>query len=188
MKKAYLRYVVAFIIAAIVGGCSKKEVYTFNHGSSYQNKVKTQEIAGIEKDKETEVIVASIEEKITIPQVDNGITKSKVEKQRIEEKEELTELVEYQTGKKLNVVQKKVLKKLQKKAAKQNYGDSQIVALILCFFLGGLGIHRFYLGYPVEGILQLLTAGGCGIWWLIDLIRIVIGDLQPNGGRYTETL
>lgn len=67
-------------------------------------------------------------------------------------------------------------------------GKSQLIALLLCVFVGGLGIHRFYLGYKTEGIIQLLTLGGCGVWALIDLIRIVTGDLQPKNGRYTETL
>ncbi|MBK7695313.1 MAG: TM2 domain-containing protein [Saprospiraceae bacterium] len=62
------------------------------------------------------------------------------------------------------------------------------MALLLCFFLGGLGIHRFYLGYTTIGIIQLLTAGGCGIWALIDLIRIITGDLKPKDGDYTEKL
>jgi hypothetical protein len=67
-----------------------------------------------------------------------------------------------------------------------NSGKSQIVALILCFFLGGLGIHRFYLGYTWQGVVQLLTGGGCGIWVLIDFIRIITGDLQPKNGRYSK--
>lgn len=66
-------------------------------------------------------------------------------------------------------------------------GKSQIVAAILCFFIGGLGIHRFYLGYTWQGVVQLLTAGGCGIWALIDLIRICIGDLGPKNGDYDQT-
>lgn len=76
------------------------------------------------------------------------------------------------------------------KAAKKTMGGSksQLVALILCFFLGGLGIHRFYLGYTWQGVVQLLTAGGCGIWALIDFIRIITGDLQPKDGRYDKTL
>ncbi len=61
---------------------------------------------------------------------------------------------------------------------------NQWVALLLCFFLGGIGIHRFYLGYTWQGVVQLLTGGGCGIWALIDLIRIITGDLQPKDGRY----
>ena len=67
-------------------------------------------------------------------------------------------------------------------------GKSQLIALLLCFFLGGLGIHRFYLGYTTIGIIQLLTAGGCGIWALIDLIRIITGDLKPKDGDYSEKL
>jgi TM2 domain-containing membrane protein YozV len=58
----------------------------------------------------------------------------------------------------------------------------------LCFFLGALGIHRFYLGYIGIGIIQLLTAGGCGIWVLIDFIRIIIGDLGPKDGSYSTRL
>lgn len=66
-------------------------------------------------------------------------------------------------------------------------GKSQVVALLLVLFLGGLGIHRFYLGYTWQGIVQLLTLGGLGIWSTIDLIRIIIGDLQPKDGAYDKT-
>lgn len=67
-------------------------------------------------------------------------------------------------------------------------GKSQLIALLLCLFIGGIGIHRFYLGYTWQGVVQLLTLGGLGVWALIDLIRIITGDLQPKGGSYTETL
>nr|WP_322624134.1 TM2 domain-containing protein [uncultured Flavobacterium sp.] len=67
-------------------------------------------------------------------------------------------------------------------------GKSQLIALLLCIFVGAIGIHRFYLGYIWQGIVQILTLGGCGIWALIDLIRIITGDLQPKNGSYTETL
>jgi len=59
-------------------------------------------------------------------------------------------------------------------------GDNQIVALVLCWFLGIIGVHRFYLGDTWQGIVQLLTFGGLGVWTLIDLIRIAIGDLGPG--------
>ncbi len=72
--------------------------------------------------------------------------------------------------------------------AAESGGKSQIIALILVLLVGGLGIHRFYLGYTWQGVVQLLTAGGCGIWALIDLIRICTGDLQPKSGNYTKTL
>ena len=67
-------------------------------------------------------------------------------------------------------------------------GKSQVIALILCGLLGGLGIHRFYLGYTWQGVVQLLTGGGCGVWALIDLIRIIMGDLKPKDGNYDKTL
>ena len=61
-------------------------------------------------------------------------------------------------------------------------GKSQIVAFLLCLFFGGLGIHRFYLGYTGMGILYLLTFGFCGIGWLIDLILLIIPNgLTPKG-------
>lgn len=69
-----------------------------------------------------------------------------------------------------------------------NEGKSQLIALILVILVGGLGIHRFYLGYTWQGVVQLLTLGGCGIWTLIDLIRIITGDLKPKDGEYTTKL
>jgi TM2 domain-containing membrane protein YozV len=65
-------------------------------------------------------------------------------------------------------------------------GKSQIVALVLVLLVGALGIHRFYLGYTGIGILMLLTGGLCGILVLIDLIRIITGNLKPVSGDYTE--
>jgi hypothetical protein len=67
-------------------------------------------------------------------------------------------------------------------------GKSQLIALLLVIFVGTLGIHRFYLGYTWQGVVQLLTLGGCGIWSLIDLIRIITGDLKPKNGEYTDKL
>lgn len=76
---------------------------------------------------------------------------------------------------------------IQKQAqAEAASGKSWLVAVLLCFFLGGLGIHRFYLGYTWQGVVQLLTLGGFGIWVLIDFIRIIIRDLKPKDGDYTD--
>ena len=55
--------------------------------------------------------------------------------------------------------------------------------MLLCFFLGGLGIHRFFVGKRGTGILMLITFGGLGIWWLIDLIMIAIGSFKDIEGR-----
>ena len=67
-------------------------------------------------------------------------------------------------------------------------GKSQIVALLLCWAVGIIGIHRFYLGYTWQGIVQILTLGGLGFWTLIDFIRIIIGSLKPKNGSYSKTL
>jgi len=49
---------------------------------------------------------------------------------------------------------------------------SWIAALLLSILIGGLGIDRFFLGYVGLGILKLITLGGLGVWWLIDVILI----------------
>ena len=70
----------------------------------------------------------------------------------------------------------------------ESSGKSQMTALLLCFFVGIIGIHRFYLGDTTGGLIQLFTAGLCGIWTLIDFIRILTGDLKPKDGDYTTKL
>ena len=57
-----------------------------------------------------------------------------------------------------------------------------LTTLLLCIFLGFLGVHRFYTGHIVIGLIQLFTFGGCGIWWLIDLIMIATGSFTDSNG------
>lgn len=58
-----------------------------------------------------------------------------------------------------------------------------LVTLLLCLFLGGLGVHRFYTGHIGIGVAQLLTLGGCGIWALVDLIFIITDKFTDSLGR-----
>ena len=60
---------------------------------------------------------------------------------------------------------------------------SFIILILLSIFLGSLGIDRFYLGKIGTGILKLITFGGFGIWWLIDLIIVVSGKMKDSDGR-----
>lgn len=83
----------------------------------------------------------------------------------------------------LKMVQKKLKKEVFKAAAESTGEKTQLVAFLLCFIVGVLGIHRFYTGHIGIGIVQLLTLGGCGIWSLIDLIMIAIGDFKTKDGQ-----
>jgi hypothetical protein len=58
-----------------------------------------------------------------------------------------------------------------------------LVTLLLAFFLGFLGVHRFYTGHIGIGVVQLFTLGGCGIWALIDFILIAVGSYTDAEGR-----
>jgi TM2 domain-containing membrane protein YozV len=58
-----------------------------------------------------------------------------------------------------------------------------LVALLLSIFVGQFGVDRFYLGYIGLGVLKLVTLGGCGVWWLIDVILIATKKLEDAQGR-----
>jgi hypothetical protein len=107
--------------------------------------------------------------------------------------------VEFQTKKQLKKSAKEIfpeVKKSQKRPVtkvKENGGDrSQTIAFLLALIpaiFGVCGIQRFYLGGGnniIIGIVQLLTLGCCGIWQLVDIIRIAVGELTPPNGEYTD--
>ncbi|OGQ22793.1 MAG: hypothetical protein A3I05_01825 [Deltaproteobacteria bacterium RIFCSPLOWO2_02_FULL_44_10] len=60
---------------------------------------------------------------------------------------------------------------------------SRLVTLLLCWFLGIFGAHRFYVGKVGTAVLMFLTVGGLGIWWIVDLVLILIGLFHDKEGR-----
>jgi uncharacterized protein (TIGR01777 family) len=59
---------------------------------------------------------------------------------------------------------------------------SFVATLLFCILLGTLGVHRFYVGKIGTGILMLITVGGAGIWWLIDLIMVIAMRFRDKNG------
>ncbi|MGB0270272.1 MAG: TM2 domain-containing protein [Bacteroidia bacterium] len=152
--------------------------------------------------KETPINSAQTGEKSTQLSISNSQRNEVIPEKQLKA-EDLFKTKEF---KNLNFVQKAIIKKsvnkIEKKQAKikknapfqstisdaaQGSGiplssDEQIIAILLCFFLGVFGLHRFYLGYTTIGVIQLLTGGGFGIWFVIDFIRLLMGDLGRAGG------
>lgn len=60
---------------------------------------------------------------------------------------------------------------------------SWLTTLLLAFFVGYAGVHRFYTGHTLIGVLQLVTCGGFGIWTWIDIVLILMGKYTDAQGR-----
>ena len=64
-----------------------------------------------------------------------------------------------------------------------NSEKNWLTTLLLCIFLGNFGVHRFYTGKIGTGTLMLLTCGGCGIWTIVDLIMLIMGNFTDKDGN-----
>jgi len=60
---------------------------------------------------------------------------------------------------------------------------SKVAAILITFFFGGLGAHRFCAGKIGTGILWLLTGGVFGIGWLVDFIMVCCGSFKDKNGN-----
>ena len=72
--------------------------------------------------------------------------------------------------------------KLLDSSTKTNSTD-WLALFLLTFFFGVLGVHRFYVGKIGTGVLMLITLGGLGIWFLVDLILVVTGQFTNKDGQ-----
>ena len=68
----------------------------------------------------------------------------------------------------------------------ENSPKNYVATVLLCFFLGALGVHRFSVGKIGTGILMLITAGGLGIWQIIDFVVAVVGHFRDKQGLYIK--
>ncbi len=68
-----------------------------------------------------------------------------------------------------------------------NSQKSKLTAALLCFFLGAIGVHRFYVGKIGTGIVWIITlGGGFGIGTLVDFIMILCGKFKDKQGLYLK--
>ncbi len=60
---------------------------------------------------------------------------------------------------------------------------SRLVALVLCVLLGYFGVHRFYVGKFMTGVIWLLTGGLFGIGYIVDIVMIALGNFTDIDGH-----
>ena len=199
-----------FIATVFLSACSKETFYFAKGTGGFGPYQKTQKASAPVNDTESYAVVAndipaskketadatltaSVNSKPVVVKAKPALvlpkSQANAEEQAITS---MSKVAQIKTAIKVKKELKKVIKQAEKKealpGADAEEGKSQLIALILAALVGVLGIHRFYLGYTGIGVAQLLTAGGCGVWALIDLIRIITGDLKPKDGDYTEKL
>jgi TM2 domain-containing membrane protein YozV len=68
----------------------------------------------------------------------------------------------------------------------KSFNSRWLATLLLCWILGVFGAHRFYLGKIGTGILMLITLGGLGIWYIIDLILVIVGQFRDSNGNFVK--
>lgn len=180
--------IAALTIVIILSSCAGNRKSISSYGGSFgENPVLAEKAiqtpAADSKTELTDIVTAETTAEVALPQQNQNnklISNAKSSNSN-------TAVAEPFTVKEVTKKEQHSKKGIFQKKAKDGSGKSQIIALVLVLVLGGLGIHRFYLGYTGIGIIQLLTVGGFGIWALIDLIRIITGGLKPKDGEYDET-
>ena len=72
---------------------------------------------------------------------------------------------------------------VRQKGYSDDTSDNWLTCLLLCVFLGYFGAHRFYTKKYGTAVLMIITLGGCGIWYVVDLIMIIAGKFKDADGN-----
>lgn len=101
--------------------------------------------------------------------------------------EKMQELKKDECSNSYEVEQQQVVKQMDHTVDRQFVKQkSKMIAFLLCFFFGYLGLHYFYVGRAGMGILYFFTFGLLGMGWFIDMIRIVGNHFQDANGNYLK--
>jgi hypothetical protein len=208
MKSIFTKITLVLLAGTTLFSCSVEKRYHsggwnigLRKGGTNESKKESSRYAAVKSAKATqtpqaqsaESSIVTAKENFTVNNAAASIAAQKDLKINRQEKAEEVATQNSEISEKFNVVktskvfaEKQMNKVTSAKNEKQEGSKSWLVTVLLCFFLGAIGIHRFYLGYTAIGIIQLLTLGGLGLWTLIDFIRILIRDLQPKDGSYED--
>jgi TM2 domain-containing membrane protein YozV len=173
---------IGFFLVVALFSCGRKQYAYFSSGSSSaaQTVISSIEPVVVTAVPSQQPVITSFENQVIEQPTSNEVITTVSAKKAVANVKQVSFL------QKIRLV-KAELKKVKGTKATMN-NESQVTALLLCIFLGLWGVHRFYLGYTFYGFIQLFTAGGYFVWWIIDLIRIINGDLEPINGPYFTTL
>jgi TM2 domain-containing membrane protein YozV len=196
-------------IITVFSSCSRETHYFSKSTGSFGSYEKTKQIATTEANDQTlenTTLTASAETQPVIISQTPSISTAKAPKAeaKVIIAEQVLEKTPVMTKKEVKATVKAAKKEAKEAKDAKAEGKSQVVAALLAFLLGAIGIHRFYLGYTEKGILfiAMVLVGALTltiiigaliflalyVWISIDFVRILTGRLKPKGGEYGKTI
>lgn len=206
MKKPYQLLLALSIAAASLSSCSKAN-YALNATNPTAESVSVAEVASDAAAAGTATVTAAMPAETVVPAREAGAALA--HRAVPTQVQALPKAASTATVAEAEAPTKIVLTKAERKALRQELkhhlatapkevaadGKSQYTALFLCIFLGGIGVHQFYLGYTGRGFLRIALAITAFlilpfianlILYVLDIIKISKGTLKPRNGDYAK--